>query len=302
VKEPNPIGEWLQAIADRHDSTRHKEGVVCRGSVDLIDRAARLRGVATIKKGNAISLEKPVETRPGRGGESAEKVQLEVKVGGQNRSVAGGESITIDPHGGGNTHMDSTAHMGLDDQWHGGIPSSSSYTDDDSLVVWAQHGIATRGVMIDIATLRGVPWVTPEEPVTGDDLEAALTATGVTLEPGDGLMIYMGRDNFDAAGNVYPTGYTTGPRSGIGVSGAEWIAAKEPGLVAWDFHDARRMERGLEVHMLIWAIGLCLIDNSHLGPVARELRESGVSTGLLVAPPLGIYRSTGTLINPLLLY
>jgi hypothetical protein len=54
--------------------------------------------------------------------------------------------------------------------------------------------------------------------------------------------------------------------------------------------------------MLIWAIGLCLVDNSHLGPAARELREAGVSTGFLVAPPLGIYRSTGTLINPLLLY
>jgi hypothetical protein len=302
VSETNPIGDWLQVIADKHDATRHREGVICRGSIDLIDSAARLRGVASVRNGNAISLEKPVETRAGRGGESADKVQLEVQVGGQDRSVAGGEKITIDPHGGGNTHMDSTAHMGLDNQWHGGIPAKASNADDDALVAWAQHGVATRGVMLDIVSLRGVPWVTPEEPVTGEDLDAALAATGVTLEPGDALMIYMGRDHFDAAGNVYPTGYTKGRRSGIGVSGAQWIADQQPSLVAWDFHDARRLQRGLEVHMLIWAIGLCLIDNSNLGPAARALRAADVSTGLLVAPPLGIYRSTGTLINPLLLY
>jgi hypothetical protein len=64
VNEPNPIGEWLQVIADKHDATRHKEGVLCRGSVDTIDNVARLRGLATVTHGNAISLEKPIETRP----------------------------------------------------------------------------------------------------------------------------------------------------------------------------------------------------------------------------------------------
>jgi hypothetical protein len=56
------------------------------------------------------------------------------------------------------------------------------------------------------------------------------------------------------------------------------------------------------VHNLIYAIGLCLVDNCLLGPAVAELKEAGVSTGLVVAAPAAIHRSTGVLINPLLLY
>jgi hypothetical protein len=47
---------------------------------------------------------------------------------------------------------------------------------------------------------------------------------------------------------------------------------------------------------------LCLIDNSLLGPAAAVLKAAGRSTGLLVAAPTAIHRSTGVIINPLLLY
>ncbi|MGO7984178.1 hypothetical protein ACC691_40805, partial [Rhizobium johnstonii] len=50
------------------------------GSVALIDEAARLRGVASVRYGRAISLEREVETRPdrladGRAIAEAEKAQ-----------------------------------------------------------------------------------------------------------------------------------------------------------------------------------------------------------------------------------
>jgi hypothetical protein len=171
------------------------------------------------------------------------------------------------------------------------------------MVHWAQHGIATRGVLLDVAAARGADWITAEEPVTAAELDAALAVTGVTTEPGDAIIVYQGRDRYEAAGNVYPSGAAAVRRPGIGRSGAEWLAARDPGVVLWDFHDARSDPgAALEVHALIYAIGLCLVDNCLLGPAAAALRAAGTSTGLLVAAPAAIHRSTGVLVNPLLLY
>jgi len=322
---PDPLAPWVREIATAHDAARHADGVQCRGSVALIDEAARLRGTAQVKLGKAVSLEREVETRParlaaGRAAAEAERrdwerlnvpemplghleVELEVQIGVHGRNAHGGDVIKYDAHGVHNTHMDGLAHLGADASWHGPIPAAASQTDEDTMVNWAQHGIATRGVLLDVAAARGVDWITAEEPVTAADLEAALAATGVTTQPGDALIVYQGRDRYEAGGNVYPSGAKAVRRPGIGETGARWIAAQDPGVVLWDFHDARDNPAGsLEVHGLIYAIGLCLVDNCLLGPAAAALKAAGVSTGLLVAAPAAIHRSTGVLINPLLLY
>ncbi|MDT2005547.1 hypothetical protein FXW78_13775 [Rhodococcus opacus] len=61
---PDPLDPWLRKIADAHEAARHTPGVQCRGSVTLIDEAARLRGVAQVELGKAISLQREIETRP----------------------------------------------------------------------------------------------------------------------------------------------------------------------------------------------------------------------------------------------
>ncbi len=319
------LADWVREIAATHNAARHVEGVQCRGSVALIDEAARLRGVAQVKLGQAVSLEKEIETRPdrlaaGRAIADAEKrdwqrlgdstlpdghgdVELDVKIGIHGSNAHGGDTIKYDAHGVHNTHLDGLAHLGANATWHGPIPASASDTDEDTIVHWAQHGIATRGVLLDVAAARGVDWIVADEPVTDQELERALAATGVQLEPGDALIIYQGRDRYEAAGNVYPSGAKAVRRPGIGESGAQWIAAQDPGVVLWDFHDARNSETvSLEVHSLIFAIGLALIDNCLLGPAAARLKAAGTSTGLLVAAPTAIHRSTGVIINPLLLF
>lgn len=322
---PDPLEPWVREIAQDHDARRHTPGQKCRGSIALIDEAARLRGVAAVRHGRALSLEKEVETRAHKLAETAavseaEKlawqklgltempdghggVNLQVQIGAHGRSAHGGDVISYDAHGVGNTHLDGLAHLGADGTWHGGIPIQDSATDEDTMVAWAQHGIATRAVVLDITAVRGVDWVTAEEPVTAAELDAAIAATGVEFVAGDALVIYQGRDRYEAAGHVYPSGAAAVRRPGLGEEAARWIAAREPGLLLWDFHDARNgAGGGLEVHNLIFAMGLCLVDNCLLGPAVAELAASGVSTGLLVAAPTAIHRSTGVLINPLLLY
>jgi hypothetical protein len=321
----DPLEPWLREIADAHEAARHVPGIQCRGSIGQIDESARLRGVGTVRLGRAISLEKEVETRPdrladGRAIADAERAQwqalgmtdlpdghgsvdLKVTVGIHGMHAHGGDVISYDAHGVHNTHLDGLAHIGADASWHGPIPAIASETDEDTMVNWAQHGIATRAVVLDIPAVRGTPWVEAGEPVTAAELDAALLAAGGDFQPGDALVIYQGRDRYEADGNVYPSGAAAVTRPGIGADGAAWIAAKEPGLLLWDFHDARDNERGsLEVHNLIYAIGLCIVDNCLLGPAVAALGSAGASTALVVAAPTAIHRSTGVLINPLLIY
>ncbi|MEU4654880.1 hypothetical protein AB0G32_13160 [Streptomyces sp. NPDC023723] len=59
---PDPLAPWEREIADAHAAARHTAGVQCRGSVALIDEAARLRGAAQVRLGRAVSLEREVET------------------------------------------------------------------------------------------------------------------------------------------------------------------------------------------------------------------------------------------------
>lgn len=321
----DPFFPWLREIAAAHEAARHTDGVRCRGSVALIDEAARLRGATCVKLGRALSLEREVETRPdrlaaGRAASEEEKrdwqrlgvkelpdghgeVDLKVAIGVRGRFVHGGDTISYDAHGVHLTHMDGLSHIGGDASFHGPIPASAPETDEDTMVNWAQHGIATRGVLLDVTAARGADWITAEEPVTAAELDKAVASAGVTLEPGDALIVYQGRDRYEAAGNVYPSGAAAVRRPGIGEEGARWIAAQDPGLVLWDFHDARNNRTGaLEVHGLIYAIGLCLVDNCLLGPAAAALKAAGTATGQLVAAPAAIHRSTGVLVNPLLLY
>jgi hypothetical protein len=80
-------------------------------------------------------------------------------------------------------------------------------------------------------------------------------------------------------GNVYPGGAAAVRRPGIGEDGAKWIASKDPGLVLWEFHDSRDNPIGsLEAHNLIFAIGLCLVDDCLLGPASSTLKAAGTSS------------------------
>ena len=107
---------------------------------------------------------------------------------------------------------------------------------------------------------------TAAAPVSGDDLDAAIAAAGVTFEPGDALLLRMGRDAYEAAGHVYASSVGDPPPPGIGWSGAEWIADHHASIVGWDFLDSSHpSEPPGAVHSLIWAIGLVLIDNCDYG-------------------------------------
>jgi kynurenine formamidase len=274
---------WLDSLAAERVGAR-------LGTAALIDDAARARAARAIRDGGPVSLARPL-TRPG----------YEIDVHFVDGPVAmGGDRVTLECHGRENTHLDALNHIGLGGTWHGGWPVDAP--DGPSVVDLAEHGLVTRGVVVDVPDVRGADWADAQEPVSAVDIEDALARSGTTFASGDALLLYMGRDRFEAAGNVL-----TGQRDptivpGVGRSAAEWIADNGVSILCWDFLDSNHPgEPFVSVHLLLWAIGLVLVDNCELGAAARWSRDAGRSTGALVVAPPAIPGATGSIVHPLLI-
>jgi kynurenine formamidase len=119
----------------------------------------------------------------------------------------------------------------------------------------------------------------------------------VTFEPGDALLLDMGRDRYEAAGNSWQPDHNPG----IGANGARWIVDHGVSVLCWDFLDAFHADEPLApVHLLNWATGLVLVDNCDHSRLRAALADGG-STGALVIGPLPIDGGTGNNVNPIVL-
>ncbi len=258
------------------------------GTANLVDDVARRRGAAAVRTGKCLSLARPLIDVAMGGDVHAFALEVFVNNGPTGFAM---DRVELRCHGLENTHLDALNHISFDGQFYGGRlmgdPELSSMAD------LAMHGLVTRGVVADVPASRGEHWVSSDDPVTGDDIERALGPS--TFEAGDALLLYMGRDRFEAAGS--PSNGSRRP--GVGRSGAEWIADNGVSIVCWDFLDAtHENEPPLCVHRLIRAIGLLLVDNCDLaGAVAA--REEGQQTGALVVAPIAIPGGTGCNVTPL---
>jgi kynurenine formamidase len=250
------------------------------GTANLVDAAARRRAAASVQTGECLALARPLVDET-----------LEVFITDGDTGFAA-DRFELRCHGLVNTHLDALNHISMGGTFYGGLRAGDpELTSMDDL---ARHGLVTRGVLVDIPAARATDWASAAEPVSGDDIDRALGEA--TFEPGDALLLYLGRDRFEAAGEA------AGPhKPGVGRSGAEWMADHGVSMVCWDFLDtAHPDEPTLCVHRLIRAIGMLLVDNCDLSAAAAAARADSRLTGALVVAPIAIPGGTGCAVTPLL--
>ena len=93
--------------------------------------------------------------------------------------------------------------------------------------------IFTRGVMIDVAALKGVEMLGDTYEITPADLQQALAKQNLTLQPGDAVIIHTGWGKLCGKDNARYM--KTMP--GIGVAAAEWLAKQ---IRSWSAPTTRR--------------------------------------------------------------
>jgi len=138
--------------------------------------------------------------------------------------------------------------------------------------------------------------------VHGWELEEIAAEQGVTIEPGDAVCVYSGREQFAASnGGVWTRG---AERPGLHASCLPFIRDNDISLLVWDMMDAAPNEYDVPwpVHGAIFAYGVSLVDNSLLEPLAKVCAEEGRYEFMFSLNPLVVIGGTGSPANPIAVF
>ena len=275
--------------------------------MNLLDEQKRLGAIGLVEKGRTVSLSRPFPVTPTA--ENPRPAQQYVQVWERpGNSGAAVDYYGLIYHGTATTHIDALCHVWDENgMWDGRKPEDTltfggaNYgTVDD----WSD-GILTRGVLLDVPKHRGKPYVTVEEPVHGWELEDIAREQGVTLEPGDAVMVYSGREAFAADnGGIWANSVSGEPRPGLHASCLPFVRESDMSLLGWDMMDASPNEYdiGWSVHGVIFAYGVALLDNALLEPLADACAEEGRYEFMISINPLNVIGGTGSPVNPIAVF
>lgn len=203
------------------------------------------------------------------------------------------------------TQWDSLAHVHYDGQLYNGFPASTTTSAGAARngIDKVGPGIVSRGVLLDLARVAGVPRLQPGQAIQPDDLEAAERAQGVRVESGDVLLVRTGHLSvFTTDGDR--VGYMR-MMPGLGMACAAWLHARQVAAVAADTNSVEVIpfedpKLPLPLHLLcLRDMGLTLGEMFDLDALADDCASDGVWDFFFSAPPLRITGGIGSPLNPL---
>jgi len=101
------------------------------------------------------------------------------------------DNFSVSFHGMGQTHIDALCHASYQGKLYNGFPADAigaGGCPKDSIIA-AKTGIVTRGVIIDIARMKGVEYLEPGTPIYPEDIAAWEKQTGVKVSAGDAVFV-----------------------------------------------------------------------------------------------------------------
>ncbi len=212
------------------------------------------------------------------------------------------------------THWDGLGHASYDGKIYGG-------RDAGVITEWgaAECGIerirslTSRGVLLDIARLKGVDFLEGAYAIGGDDLSAAAAAQEVEIRSGDVVLVRTGKMALAKAGDL--SGYMghivpelgLPAAAGIGLSCAEWFHDHETAAVATDTitfevfpWDPAIPGALMPMHCLhLVDMGLTQGQNFDLEELAADCAADGQWDFLLEASPQPFVGGVGSPVNPI---
>ena len=209
-------------------------------------------------------------------------------------------------HGYGVSHIDSLCHFLWNDRLYNDIsPSESSSEGCGKLGIEnLKDGIITRGILLDFARLKGVPYLEPQTPIYVEDIEAWERAAGVTVSVGDAIFIRTGRWARRAEMGPWSV---SGDSAGLHASVLPWI--KERGVAFVGSDAATDVMPSLvdgitqPVHtMLIAGFGTNIFDNMDLEALAEMAARESRWEFMLTAGPIPVQGGTGSPLNPIAVF
>ena len=271
-----------------------------RGSANLMSAETVLRAARLIRAGEVIELGHVLS--PAMPLNPTRRFHVETKrttMNPQANRRGSNEELVVAGIGQGGTQFDGFAHQTIGDSLYNCVKLDevSTRTGFTKLGIQNVGALVTRGVLIDVAALKGVETLADTYEITPQDLQQALARQNLTLQPGDAVVIHTG---FGRLGGKDNARYSRG-NPGIGVPAADWLVRQSPMLVGADTAPVEVNPNpdatlSLPVHQIMLVVhGIHLLENLKLDVLAqRRAYEFAI-----ILEPLKIQGATGSTVAPI---
>jgi kynurenine formamidase len=278
------------------------------GTMNLVTDAKRKQAAALVKLGTVVSLSHTYITEKAADNPNPFEITQ-----GANRYAVQFHSTT-------HSHMDALCHMAYKEKTYNGYSSKDVHTPAGCVqmgIELLKNGFTTRGILIDIPRLKGVPYLEPGTPVFLEDIEAWERKAGVKVSAGDAVFLRTGRWSrrqklgpwcLVPMGACLEKGNPPGSgEAGYHASVVPWFKKRDVAIVGADVSNDvfPSMVEGvaLPVHTLtIAALGIPLFDAMDLEALAETAARLNRWEFMLTGAPLAVPGGTGSPINLVALF
>lgn len=280
-----------------------------RGTQNLIDADALRRGLALVRDGRHRSLALPLDqTAPQQGGAPGRIAPLRTMLTvnqtytGQEGDAAFNDDTVVMAMAAG-THIDALAHVTYGGFMYNGFPDTRVTTVAGATRCGADKldPIMSRGVLLDLPTVKGLDRLEPGYAVTADDLDAAVELAKVTLQPGDIALVRTGQMKHLHEGDTHTYNHES---PGLSTHTIEWTRDRDLGAVftdtyvyeVWPPQDWAAM---MVVHMVhLRDMGQIQGQNFDLEGLAADCADDGRYEFLFTAMPEPFTAACSAPVNP----
>lgn len=270
------------------------------GTLNLITPEKRKEAAALVKTGNMVSIGHEYDFTKSPKNPDPPRHRM-IMLGPDGFT----DSIEIQPHGWAMSHIDALAHVSFEGRLYNGRSTKDVISEDGvefGSMKGLGDGIVTRGVLLDVAESRGVPWLESDQYVEPEDLVAAERLAGVEVGEGDAVLVRVGLGaREDVEGSEDPTA-----RAGLSADCLPWLHERSVSVFSGDCVERipQPFDRvPLPLHMVgLVAMGLVQVDNVDMEVLARMCRSLGRYEFMFVCSPLRIPGATGSPVNPLCIF
>jgi kynurenine formamidase len=283
------------------------------GTLNLLSPEKTRRAVGLVREGATVSCARQINYQAGP--DSPRPPQYFMWMSGEPYRPGEGpdRQVAMDYfglifHGHTITHIDSLAHFFWDGRMYNGAPSTLVKAAEGATshsIDAAKLGIITRGVLVDAPMLRGVYVVERGDGVGLEDVAAAESQCGFTVEEGDVLLLRTGQlGQREQRGPVDPRqAGSAGPlpellpllrERGVAVLGSD---------TGNDVQPSPYERFSNPVHQVgIVALGLWILDNAWLDDLAEACAARNRWEFLITINPLRLPTATGSPVNPIAVF
>src|SRR5262245_36463124 len=286
------IDRWMQELSNwgrwgKDDQT---------GTINLITPARRKAAAALVKEGLSISLSRDTDT--------VKSADNPIPFGYQPvpNPMFGMDTYTMRYHNQSTTHLDSLSHMYIGGRMYNGFSQSEvTPAGAQKLAVTAfKSGIASRGILMDFARLKGVKYLENGTPILPADFEAWEKQAGIKVGPGDIVLVRTGHWVRRAEKGPW---YSETGSAGMHPSCARWFKDRGVAMIGSETHGevmpAPIAGAPFPLHqLLLVAMGMPMLDNADFDALADAAASRRRWEFFVTVSPLAVPGGTGSPVNP----